>query len=166
MAEVAISSPWVTFAREVYKLFEKDPEVVVDYDNDGPTLKILVANNTKAEALAELIPTEKRFGNVTLGISVIPDNEDEAEVELFRRAFAGNPAVTDIQTVTDMFGNEKSFVVFEPVVVQFPNDNVADLHGVTSTLFQDIALGLFEGDAGVSFCTDLAEGFDGTSPAY
>jgi len=159
MAEkVGIASPWMTFAREVHALFRYDPEVEVDFDNDAPELTLYVANASKADALGRLVPTEKQFGNVTMRITVVPANEDESEVELFRRAFAGNDAVADIQTVQDMFGTEVSYVEFLPRVVQFPNDNVGDLNGYSHTLYETIAKELFSPSAGTRLCTALCVG--------
>lgn len=154
---VGVASPWLTRAREVYKLFEKDPEVTVEYDNDGPSLKLRVANTSKSDALSKIMPQEMVFGNVTLTISVIPANEDESRAELFRRAFAGNPAVADIETIQDFTGSEVSYVIFQPEVVQFPNDNIGDIHGYSHMLFETIAKEVFDGDAGIHFCTDLTQ---------
>ncbi len=152
--EVGISSPWVTFAREVKALFEKDPEIRVEYDNDEPGLKVYVANSSKADALGKLLPEEKRFGNVKLAVSVIPANEGESRADLFRRAFAGNAAVTGFETIQDVFANEISYVIFEPEVVQFFNDNLGDVNGLCSTLYQDVANVVFdENHDGVFFCT-------------
>lgn len=155
---VGIASPWMTFAREVHELFREDPEVEVEFDNDECVLSLLVANSSKADALSKIIPTEKQFGNVTMKISVIPANEDESEVELFRRAFAGNPVVSDIRTVQDMFGSEVSYVLFTPKVVQFQNDNIGDINGFCHTLYETIAKDLFKTSMGLRICTELAVG--------
>ena len=153
--KVAIASPWMTFAREVHALFRHDPEVEVEFDNDAPELKLYVANASKADALGKLVPTERQFGNVTLRITVVPANENESEAELFRRAFAGNDAVVDIQTVQDMFGTEVSYVEFAPKVVSFPNDNIGDFNGYSHTLYETIAKELFAPSAGTRLCTAL-----------
>ena len=54
--KVGLSTPWVTYARKVNALFEEDPEVLVDYENDGPTLILYVENAAKADALEQLLP--------------------------------------------------------------------------------------------------------------
>ncbi len=64
--------------------------------------------------------------------------------------------------VDGIFSNDISYILFEPKVVQFFNDDLGDLNGLRSTLYQDIAANVFE-DAheGVFFCTAPAtEGFD------
>ena len=156
--KVAIASPWMTFAREVHEMFRHDPEVDVEFDNDALELRLYVANASKADALGKLVPAERQFGNVTLKTTVIPANEDESEVELFRRAFAGNPVVVDIETVQDMFGSEVSYVEFAPKVVSFPNDNIGDVNGCTHTLYETIAKELFTTSAGTRMCTALLVG--------
>lgn len=75
MAKVGLSSPWVKFYHEVDAFFKSDPEVAVVYDEDKNILNLYVDNATKAEALAELLPVEKKFGSVILYITVIPSNK-------------------------------------------------------------------------------------------
>ena len=47
-----------------------------------------------------------------------------------------------------------TYVVFKKEVVQYFNDSLGDIHGVCSTLMQDIAKDIFEDTEGVYFCTD------------
>ncbi len=159
MAEnVGLASPWMTFAREVHEFFRRDPEVEVDFDNDGPELTIRVANASKADALSRLIPAEKTFGNVIMRVTVVPANEDDSKEALFRRAFAGNDAVEDFVTLQDMFGSEITYIEFIPMVVHYYNDNIGDLNGYNHTLYETIAKELFETDASVRLCTGLSVG--------
>lgn len=153
-----ISPPWVTYAKKVQALFAEDQDVIVEYDNDSRTLTLLVEGQDKASAIERLIPKEAEFGNVKLAITVKPSNDDSLQATV-RKAFAGNPAVSSIETVSGdvpLFGS-RTYVLFKPEVVQFFDDDMSDYNGLHSTLYQDIAREVFDYDASVSFCTDIAE---------
>lgn len=154
MEKVKLSPPWITFVHEVEALFEHDPEVKVLYNDDDHSLKLNVANTDKAIALGKLIPDKKRFGNVVLKISVIPPNADELTKEdLFREAFAGNPVLHGLSNYDTPFGHV-SYAVFQRKVVQFFNDQMDDINGNKSMLFQEIAKDVFGTEHGVFYCTD------------
>ena len=152
-----VASPWVTFARKIYMLFAEDPDVRCEWNNEDLEMKIFVENPIKAEALDRLLPDTKQFGNVTMTITIIPANDNISKTDLFKTAFAGNPAVSYVESV-DAYGQTFNYVVFEKEVVQYYNDNMGDLHGVESTLYQDIAKEVFEDCPGIFFCTDIEEG--------
>ena len=155
MNKLNLQAPWTTYANEVEKLFEKDPEVAVEYDDAAKKLMLYVDSQEKAEALDSLFPNEVEFGNVKVTVEVIPANiTDLTMVNLFERAFKGNPAVSYIKTVEAM-GFSASYVVFQPEVVQFFNDNLGDINGNETTLYEKIADDVFDGrHEGVFFCTD------------
>ena len=108
----------------------------------------------KAEALSQLLPQERTFGNVTIYINVIPANDNASKIELFKAAFYGNPVFEFEKTVPDVFSNPVSYMVFKNKVVQYYNDDMSDLHGLRSTLYEDIAKDVFENHDGVFFCTN------------
>lgn len=156
MAKVGLSAPWVKFYRELDALFTDDPEVHVVFDEDQFLVKLYVENVDKAEALMQLLPAEKTFGNVTLKITVVPaNNTDVTKLELFQKAFSGNPALSYVRAVQGMF--DINYVVFQNKVVQFFNDDMSDVHGLCSTLYQEIAKDVFGDSLGVYFCTDVEE---------
>lgn len=107
----------------------------------------------KAEAISQLLPTTKTFGNVTLYIDVIPANNNGTRGDLYRAAFDGNPAVEEIVGVYDIAGALHEFVLFNDVVVQYYNDDFRDFNGACSTLYQEIAKDVFDNDIDMSFCT-------------
>ncbi len=149
-----LSAPWVNFYRELEALFAQDPEVRVVYEEETNEVKLFVENARKADALAQLLPAEKAFGNVTLKIAVIPANDEGvSKAELIAEAFDGNPALSYIQHVDAVIGSF-DYAVFENKVVQYFNDDLSDLNGLKSTLYQDIAKDVFGEDAGVFFCTE------------
>lgn len=161
--KVGLSTPWVTYARKVNALFEEDPEVLVDYDIEGPTLTIYVENAAKADALEQLLPATKEFGNVTLNIKVVPANS-QTKVSLFRNAFAGNPIINKIETVEIAPGSPVNYVIFAREVVSFFNDDLGDYFGAESTLYENLARDVFDlGEDGILFCTDLEKTTDGLS---
>ena len=154
MEKVNLSSPWVTFYRELDALLGCDPEVKVNYDEEDNSIKVFVDNEEKAEALAELLPAEKTFGNVTVRVSVVPANRlGENKASLFQKAFEGNPALAFVKT-EDKGLYSFGYVVFRKEVVQFFNDDLSDLNGNRSTLYQEIAKDVFGETDGIFFCTD------------
>lgn len=156
MQKVNLSSPWLTFVHEIYALFGEDPEIKIVFDNEECEVKLYIDNYKKAEALMQLLPTEKQFGNVTLKITVIPANPlDDSAVSLFCRAFEGNPVLSCVKTVESVMGSF-NYAVFKNEVVQFYNDQLDDPHGNKSTLYQVIAKDVFGPQDGIFYCTDVA----------
>lgn len=158
MAEnLNIASPWITMARRMHRLFEQDPEVKLEWSNENCQLKLYVASQEKADALVKILPAEKAFGNVTMKITVIPANDnEESKWDLYQKAFKGNGAVSFTDSI-DAAGYHADYIVFQPEVVQYVNDNIGDIHGIESTLYQDIANEVFEEHAGIFFCTDIED---------
>lgn len=156
MSKLDLQSPWILYMRKLVKMFEKDNDVNVICDEKNNTVKLLVNNAIKADALAQLLPTEKTFGNIVCKINVIPSN-NESIGDLFQRAFVGNSAVTKIERVSDLFEDDGIYVLFDPVVVQFFADDISDFYGNESTLYEDLAREIFEQTPQVHFCTDLID---------
>ena len=156
MENIKLSAPWMTFVSEVKALFKEDSDVNVKHDENENILKVYVADHRKAEALAKLLPAEKIFGNVTLKIEVIPPNAEKTAVDLFQEAFFGNPAVQYVYSYETPLG-KFSYIVFKNKVVQFFNDQMDDINGNKSTLFQDIAKDVFGTEQGVFYCTEAGD---------
>lgn len=155
-AKTTISAPWVSYYKKLYALFEYDEEVAMSYSDDERKVTILVESQIKADALAELLPNEKTFGNVTLKIEVVPSNSEVDRLTLFRHAFSGNPIVSSIET-SDGGAFALSYVMFSPDAVQFYDDNMGDPNGMCTMLPQDLASEVFEEHDGVFFSTELID---------
>ena len=161
MAIIKKSSPWVTYYRQVDALFKKDKEVFVVFDEENVEIKIYVNNQAKADAIRCLMPLEKDFGNVILKINVIPSNGNQLRgvsttniLKIACDAFLDNDAVymvTDVRAVFDLV-----YVIFRKEVVQFFDDNIGDINGNCSTLYETIARDVFE-DVGIKYCTDCGK---------
>lgn len=151
-----VSAPWVNYYHEINAMFDRDPEVRVSFDEETPEIKIFVENSRKADALAQLLPTEKSFGNVILKITVVPANEALTKLDLIQEAFYGNPALSYVWQAKTPFG-EFDYVVFENRVVQYFNDNMRDINGNKSTLYEDIAREVFGEETNLCFCTEAKE---------
>lgn len=151
-----LSPPWVTFYHEMEALFGSDPQIHLMFDEENCEIKMYVDSPVKAEALTRLLPYEKYFGNVLVRITVIPANEEMDVQTLFKTAFAGNPALRYVKHINTPFSGPNDYVVFENRVVRFYNDNIGDLKGKTSTLYENIARDVFASDIGVFYCTDDA----------
>lgn len=154
---INLSAPWVLFYREIEALFKEDPAVRVEYDEANQTIRLYVEGEEKADALAQLLPTVRTFGDVVVKVVVIPANlKGPSKLQLFQKAFEGNPALAFIQGGSSgVF--DLNYVVFKSKVVQFKSDDIGDVNGLTSTLYQNIAKDLFEDVRGIFFCTEIAE---------
>ena len=153
-----VSSPWVCEFRKYQVLFGQDQDIKLDFDNDEPAIKMYIIGQDKYEALSRILPTERQFGNVVLKIQLIPDNNLKlSTLDLFRKAFADNPIVTDyISIPKEITGsaNDFNYLVFKKEVTQYHDDSLNDPHGNRSALYQDIANEVFENHDGIYFCTD------------
>jgi len=156
MNTLNLSSPWVNYYRMINALFGNDPEIKIVFTENDNTIRLFVSNAAKADALTQLIPPQKTFGNVTLNVIVIPANEVDASFSsLFEIAFKDNPVFAFSKTVQGIMSNPISYVVFKNEVVQYYTDDLGDIYGNRSTLYQDIAKEVFGSQDGVFFCTDV-----------
>lgn len=157
MSEVRLSPPWNTYVRKIKALFEEDPEIKVEYDDENIKLKLFVENQNKADAIQQLLPEKKEFGNVTLYVEVIPANRPQKKIDLFRKAFEGNPIFSYAVSVSDLSSNDYNFVVFRHKICQFWNDQLNDINGNVSTLYENVAREIFEDHEGVFFNTETPD---------
>lgn len=152
MKRTNISAPWITFSKEVEQLFKRDPEVKVLYNDKNKELTLLVTDYEKTEALKKILPEKKEFGNVAVHLKVLYKEYVKTTEDIFNAAFKGNPAFKyTFAFKTDT--NPITYVVFAKEVVQYWNDDMSDPHGITSTLYQNIANNVFEHD-GAIYSTD------------
>ena len=155
MERLNLASPWRIFYKKIEALFGGDPEITLGFDEDMPEIKLFVDNEKKAAAISQILPTEQEFGNVTLKISVVPSNKlKEGKAELYEWAFKGNPAFKYAKTIQIAESGTMDFVVFTKKVVQYFSDDISDIHGLTSTLYADIAKNILNPINGVFYCTD------------
>ena len=166
MATIRLSAPWYTYYQELEILFRRDPEVRVLYDDEAKEISLYVDNSVKAFALTELLPTEKTFGNIVLKIMVIPKNgvtAPKSKLLLFEDAFRGNPSVSYTKKMDSMGAFDFCYIVFRHEVVQYFNDNLGDVNGMCSTLYENIARRIFGNRDNVYFCTDVQDETTGLS---
>lgn len=155
LEHLELSAPWVNYYREIYAMFEYDDEVRVEYNEETYEIKLYVDNTDKAMALHELLPHEKSFGNVIVRVTIVPANRQNlTREELFRIVFKGNSNVNRIKSVKDVLSNPITYVAFRKEVVQYPLDNLHDINGNVSTLYEDVARDIFGEEEGICFCTD------------
>ena len=140
MARLGLSSPWVIFYNELNAFFKDDSKVNVIYDEDKNVINLYVDNAEKAAALTELLPTEIISDGVSLA-------------QLYRSALSWNEAVYDIVEIQGVFTNPITYILFKKEVVQYFNDSLGDIHGLCSTLMQEIAKNIFDKQEGIYFCT-------------
>ena len=168
MAKVKLTAPWDEYYEELNAFFEEDPDVTILYDEEAKDIKVLVQETIKAEVLTHLLKDEVEFGGVKLTITVVPANEvtecvkklvtnignDENFGEMYDRVLINNGAFAYTYTVDNVMGFNAVFVVFRKKVIQYYNDDLGDLHGMKSTLAENIARDIFVSHNGVFFCTD------------
>ena len=154
MENLKVISPWMEYYKQVEALFKKDPAVKVVYDDDSKTLYMYVKGEAKADAIRFLMPEGAEFGNVKLTVKVIPFNEEKTVEDILRDAFDGNDAKAYIYTSPGPVLEGLSYVVFKPEVAQYFADNLQDINGNRSSLYQDLASGVFKDIPGITYCTD------------
>ena len=159
MAEkLGLYPPKTNFFKQMEAFFNYDEDVTVRYDHENSEIKVLVRGTSKADALTKLLVPEKTFGNETVKVTVIPANEEDTPESLLRDALANNLIVNDIVKCEDfskLFGSVH--VVFCKEVAQYENDDISDLNGVHSTLYQYLAEKIFKEQPGVFYNTDILE---------
>ena len=157
MSEVLrMSAPWYVYARKIEALFSEDPNISVEYDEDENVVNLRVNGQDKADALTQILPAEKDFGNITVKINVIPANKPPKKIDLFNKAFEGNPIFSYALSIdTGMTSNTFNYVVFKHLISQIWEDNLGDVNGNVSELYEDIAREIFEDCDGILFNTDL-----------
>lgn len=157
--ELNLSSPWMIFYHELEILFSKDKQIKMTFDNDAVVAKLYVDDSEKADALERILPYKVDFGNVTMFIEVIPANGEKTKtIDLFKKAFNGNEAVYLVDTAKTPHGSDVNFVAFKPEVCQYYADNLCSLWGLTSALYEDVAMDIFsEWLNEIHFCTEPIE---------
>ena len=137
-------TPWDEYVQAAKSLFEDDPDVVVDdatlLESGDYKVVVRVHGDDKAESISELMPTELTYGNVTLYIDVVPDNEAELTVaDHIRRAFAGNPLYIDVvEPTTSLTTFGAVYVLFMPSCVQYYSDNLGSPYGATTCTVEEV----------------------------
>lgn len=137
--KVNLSSPWAIWVRKLRALFERDDEVSVQYDEEEMRVQVRVSNAIKADALAQIIPTERHFGNVALDVAVVPCNEDATPEQVWRWAFDGNPALagTEVDALPD--GSPITFALFAPECAQYFADDLTNPLGLQTRTYEQLA---------------------------
>lgn len=150
------SAPWYEHCHKLAALFDGDDDVTVgEYDDDSKTVKVYVRGNDKADALAKIIRTPVELGNVTINVEVVPDNDVEPTVEdIVHTALNGNPLFLGT-VVEELYGGNATYVVFEPSVIQYWNDNIGSYFGFETKTAEDVAKDVL--DINAFICTNVEE---------
>ena len=162
MAVFKLMPPWDEFYNTIRALFDHDHGVRVIYDEEHKDIKLYVEDNDKAIALAKILPTERVFGNTKVKLTIVPANKikktansDDDMKAVFETAFKDNDALSYVHKVEGIMGFDALYVVFVNKVVQYYTDNLGDINGFHSTLYENIAREVFENFSGVFYCTDV-----------
>jgi len=152
---VALSSPWMTCYKKLNALFGADPELEVEYTDETKTVTISSVNSYKLQALEKILKPSIVFGNITLTIKCKVKNPGtESITTLFKIAFAGNPHLSAIKERSLLGAVEETYVLFNPEVVQFFNDDTTDYYGNYNGLCEDILRDVLKAGILVNISTD------------
>lgn len=164
MARIDLSPPWAIHYNELKAMFGGDKIANVIYDPDNKKIKLYVRDNTQAEALELILKTELEGGwkveiipgncSYSTMIETTLDSPLDAIKKAFDYTFYGSAVMCYTELVSGLFSNDLLYIVFRPEVVQYYNDSLGDIHGLCSTLYQDIAKDIFKPMDGVFYCTD------------
>ena len=164
---ISLEAPWYSYTKKLQALFKLDKDILVNDICELPDgdyaycIMIEARNHKKYVALSRLIPEKVSFGGVNVHIDIFDEENAEDitdEISLYETLFEGNPLVKDIRTTLDQAGTQHNYVRFQPEVIQFFDDNLADYNGNWTGLAQDIAKEIFSTSPAVNFCTaDLRE---------
>lgn len=167
MQKFVLEAPWETWCKELKALFEEDEDISVSdvytpengMDADY-VVAVQVRKHEKFLALDRLLPRVKCFGNVTLGIDLYDEENAEVNVgALFATLFEGNPKFDAVRVRTDPTNTDWVYVMFQPKVIQFHDDDISDYNGNWTGLAEEIARDVFaENGRGVFFCTSPVNG--------
>ena len=168
--KINILPPWSVYIKKLEALFDPDKEIAfnVNWSGENPNVTLATNNPDKAAALAQLLPDEKTFGNVTLTIGIdcftVSNLAFPTAKELFETAFKDNPVfaycVAPVQE--GYWYIDLVFVCFAREICQIFTDNMQSPFGVTTTIYQDIAKEIFEdmpyANKGlISYCTAIED---------
>lgn len=153
MNGVKISPPWTTYYRELVELFKKDKEIFIEHDEDKNVIEITTTKYEKSLALKKVLPCEKDFGGTKLKINIVYKEPKMDAINAFKELAINNP-VFKYTYVFPTSANPIAYVVFAKEVVQYWNDDMSDPHGITSTLYENLAREVFAENLGIIFSTD------------
>lgn len=153
-----LSPPWYTLWNEINSSVGATPRVTVselDTTKTPYVTTITAGDDTQAKMLASVLTQLHLLGNI--GVQVVvknaqgqvvppatPANADEL-VQMLTTALKGNPLFVQAMA-QELFprGPLNVFAVFTKSVIQFYNDNLADLYrnfnGVTASVFADVLM--------------------------
>jgi DNA-directed RNA polymerase subunit RPC12/RpoP len=152
-----LSSPWVSYYHKLCAFFRSDPNVEVKFDEENDKIELYVTGDDKYLALTAIMPDQISFGNVTIAIDIIPANKirSKSKAELIKDALTGNGLYSNVLDIqVPGASNKFTYVMFEPKVVHYWDDNLGDPHGNVTTLAQDLAKDIFTNLDGVFYCTE------------
>ena len=153
---VALSAPWYTFAKTVKYIFEKDPDITVNFSdeiNGNLTITVETSSPKKLISIKKIVGSKRNFGNINVVIKYALTT-NVITLEDYQLAFADTGLIDQIIEGQDPMGTD--FVVVNREFVQFYNDNIFDYHGnITMTLEEAILsiINMDEQAADIAICT-------------
>lgn len=163
--KVGISAPWVLLYKKIRAMFDQDTELEITelqqlIGTANYAFSIGSRNTAKLKAIEKILKSEYVIGNIKLFINFEYQENGDSNVITdidIQTAFAGNPILSDVKKTDDIVIRDGMvFVLFEPEVVQFFNDDLSDYYGNYNGLAADIAKEIFVEQTNIKYGTDIA----------
>ena len=153
--DLNLSAPWEVLVKKMQALFEPDPRVHTEWNEAEKVLTLRVDGQKKADALTRLLPPEYTFGGVTMNVRVVPSNVEPDYGDVIEDAMSGNPLFSEMVRIQPAgSSNTFRYAMFQPQLVQFWTDTLADPHGIQSMTVEQLARELLGEEDGVMFSTE------------
>lgn len=157
-AVVGKKAPWYSYFDKLGKIFSGDKGIRIRQSANGSDIDFYFDDVDKMNAMSRILGPRAVFGNFVVShhyhapnTTVEPATQDD-----YRILFEGNSNVSRIVKSGNPVVGERTYVVFNPDVVQWYDDNLMDISGNRTTVMEDIAREVFESATryGASFCTE------------
>ena len=135
--EAKISSPIYSAYHRMKAFYGVDPDVTVDINEKKNYINVIVTNDVKSKAYLAVVP--QTINDIEIRINGKKRTATyKVTTEGIRMALGNHPFVSDIDEIT-VEGITRLFVFFEPVLVQYFNDNFSHPEGLETKTPEQMA---------------------------
>ena len=153
--ELKLNRPDIHMANEIKAIFEDDPNVSAEVNTieDGSILTFKVNEYKKAAGIRKMLEEKYEIGNLTLEVKVV--DISSMNEDIVHDVFDSNPHFNRFTVIPDPLDPnvEYRLCIFNKEVIQFPNSNAGSLHGMESTIMEELCK-KYINVAGVIYTTD------------
>lgn len=128
-------------------LLAADPDITMEYDHKSTTVNIIVADDDRAEALSEMIPSEYDFGDGEVLHVLINgmtfEHSRELDEETVNLALGQNPYFAGLKSFDFPMG-ARDFLMFKNTTIPFKADNFGNPEGYYVKTPEELAVSVFD----------------------